>query len=65
MAHDAAHAHESHAQDSHGSHGHDTHGGHGAADIADGPTSGPFGWPFALLVGIGTLGLTLWAFMAH
>ena len=68
MSHDTAHGHDSHAHgnDAHGhdSHGHDAHGhGSSAADIADGPTGGPFGWPFALLVGLFTLGASLWALL--
>lgn len=56
MAH-AADAHDSHGAQSHGEHGH-------GADVADGPTSGPFGWPFALVVGLATLAVTLWALLA-
>lgn len=71
MSHDTTHGHDSHGHDAHAndSHGHDSHGhdshGHGssAADIADGPTGGPFGWPFALLVGLFTLGASLWALL--
>lgn len=51
-------AHDTHA--AHDSHGEQSH----AAGIADGPTSGPGGWPVALVVGIALLAVTLWALLA-
>ena len=62
-AHDTAHGHDAHGHDAHG---HDSHGGgHGAANVPDGPTGGPGGWPVALLVGIAYLAGSLYALFAH
>jgi hypothetical protein len=60
MSHDAHHASPAHdSHDSHGSHGKGDHG-HAAA-VDDGSANGPFGWPFAMLVGLAYLGGTLFA----